>query len=65
MKFNILFGGRLWTYFAQFKKKLVIIGSKKQKLEEGFGSVWDMDTLYLPLKAQTCQHIFSKTKNFE
>jgi hypothetical protein len=44
---------------------LVVIGSKKAKLEEGFGSVWDMDTLYLPLKAQTCQHIFSKTKNFE
>ena len=44
---------------------LVVIGSKKAKLEEGFGSVWDMDTLYFPLKAQTCQHIFSKTKNFE
>jgi len=61
MKFSILFGGRLWTYFANF----VVIGSKKAKLEEGFGSVWDMDTLYFPLKAQTCQHIFSKTKNFE
>lgn len=40
-------------------------GSKKAKLEEGFGSVWDMDTLYSPLTAETCQHPFSKTKNFE
>jgi len=44
---------------------LVVIGSKKAKLEEGFGSVWDMDTLYFPLKAQTCQHPFSQKKNFE
>ena len=44
---------------------VLVIDTKKAKLEEGFGSVWDMDTLYSPLTAQTCQHPFSKTKNFE